>query len=63
MTSPEDSEYEVANMRPGVGQLEIFPTIWGHWAGGPGDSKEDVDWLDKQLSVFFENKSTHNPKM
>ncbi|KAJ5146864.1 hypothetical protein N7526_000216 [Penicillium atrosanguineum] len=55
---PEDSEYEVACMKPGVGKLEVFPSIWGHWAGGPGDSKEDVAWLDKQLSTFFaENKS------
>ena len=63
MSSPEDSEYEVANMRPGVGQLEVFPTIWGHWAGGPGDSKEDLNWLDRQLGIFFERKSTHNPKI
>lgn len=26
---PEDSEYEVANMQPGIGQLEVFPSIWG----------------------------------
>ncbi|KAJ5682844.1 hypothetical protein N7462_006009 [Penicillium macrosclerotiorum] len=51
---PEDSEYEVACMKPGIGKLAIFPSIWGHWAGGPGDSKEDVAWLDKQLSAFFE---------
>ena len=50
---PEDSEYEVANMKAGVGRLEVFPTIWGHWAGGPGDSKDDVKWLDEQLGVFF----------
>ena len=50
---PEDSEYEVSNMKAGVGRLEVFPTIWGHWAGGPGDSKEDVKWLDEQLGVFF----------
>ena len=51
---PEDSEYEVANMRPGIGQLEVFPSIWGHWAGGPGDSKEDVEWLDGHLRRWFE---------
>ena len=51
--SPEDSEYEVANMKPGVGQLEVFPSIWGHWAGGPGDSKEDVEWLDGHLRRWF----------
>jgi len=39
---PEDSEIEVANMKEGVGKMEAFPSIWGHWAGGPGDSKEDV---------------------
>ncbi|EPS25515.1 hypothetical protein PDE_00448 [Penicillium oxalicum 114-2] len=50
---PEDSEYEVACMTPGVGKLEIFPSIWGHWAGGPGDSKKDVAWLDKQMGEFF----------
>ena len=52
--SPEDSRYEVANMKPGVGQLEIFPTVWGHWAGGPGDNKADLKWLDEKLSVFFD---------
>lgn len=51
---PEDSEYEVSCMSPGIGKLDIFPSIWGHWAGGPGDSKEDVEWLDKNLAHFFE---------
>jgi len=46
---PEDSEIEVENMRDGIGQIEAFPSIWGHWAGGPGDSKEDVKWLDEKL--------------
>lgn len=50
---PEDSEIEVRNMSPGVGTLKVFPSIWGHWAGGPGDSKEDVKWLDEQLREFF----------
>jgi len=31
---PEDSEIEVANMKPGVGTLQVFPSVWGHWAGG-----------------------------
>lgn len=31
---PEDSEIEVENMRSGVGTLKVFPSIWGHWAGG-----------------------------
>lgn len=24
-------------------------------AGGPGDSKEDVKWLDEKLKVFLED--------
>lgn len=31
---PEDSEIEVQAMRPSVGTLKVFPSIWGHWAGG-----------------------------
>jgi hypothetical protein len=34
VAAPEDSEIEVANMRPGVGTCIPFPSIWGHWAGG-----------------------------
>ncbi|KAI0805928.1 Alpha/Beta hydrolase protein [Xylaria sp. FL0064] len=52
---PEDSEYEVANMSPGIGKCIAFPSIWGHWAGGPGTSKEDLKWLDEKLKAFFEN--------
>ena len=33
---PEDSEIEVAAMKPGIGTLKVFPSIWGHWAGGEG---------------------------
>ncbi|KAL4948672.1 Alpha/Beta hydrolase protein [Aspergillus filifer] len=54
---PEDSEYEVKCMSPGVGTLRVFPSIWGHWAGGPGDSKDDVKWLDERLSEFFKKNS------
>ncbi|KNG44471.1 homoserine acetyltransferase family protein [Stemphylium lycopersici] len=50
---PEDSEIEVENMRPGVGTLKVFPSIWGHWAGGPGQSTEDAKWLDEQMREFF----------
>lgn len=50
---PEDSELEVQAMRSGTGELKVIPSIWGHWAGGPGDSKEDVKWLDTTLRDFF----------
>ncbi|EON62322.1 homoserine O-acetyltransferase [Coniosporium apollinis CBS 100218] len=54
---PEDSEIEVANMSPGIGRMEVFPSIWGHWAGGPGQSTEDVKWLDEKLKDFFKSTS------
>ncbi|KAF2488341.1 homoserine acetyltransferase family protein [Lophium mytilinum] len=61
---PEDSEIEVANMKPGIGELQIWPSIWGHWAGGPGDSKEDLKWLDDKLRYFFEkHKDTLSEKV
>ena len=40
-------------MTPGTGTLDSFPSIWGHWAGGPGDSVDDVRWLDGHLLQFF----------
>ncbi|KAI0490429.1 Alpha/Beta hydrolase protein [Xylaria cf. heliscus] len=52
---PEDSEYEVKCMSPGIGKCIAYPSIWGHWAGGPGDSKEDVKWLDEKLGALFKN--------
>ncbi|RMY64811.1 hypothetical protein D0863_09554 [Hortaea werneckii] len=52
---PEDSEIEVKHMRDGIGELKVFPSIWGHWAGGPGQSTEDVKWLDERLREFFES--------
>lgn len=42
-------------MKPGVGKLAVFPSIWGHWAGGPGQSTEDVKFLDDQLREWFAN--------
>jgi hypothetical protein len=43
-------------MSDGVGKCIAFPSIWGHWAGGPGDSKEDVKWLDDKLGAFLEKE-------
>jgi homoserine acetyltransferase len=57
---PEDSEYELKCMAPGVGRLEVFPTIWGHWAGGPGDSKEDAKWLDDRIRELFDEHKAMN---
>ncbi|KAM3550182.1 hypothetical protein MY1884_008375 [Beauveria asiatica] len=54
---PEDSEYEVKCMSEGRGKCIPFPSIWGHWAGGPGSNPEDVKWLDNKLKAFLENES------
>lgn len=51
---PEDSEYEVKHMSPGIGTLDIYPSIWGHWAGGPPGNLEDVKWLDERLSKLLD---------
>ncbi|KAI1340947.1 Alpha/Beta hydrolase protein [Xylariaceae sp. FL0016] len=53
----EDSEYEVENMSPEIGKCIAIPSVWGHWAGGPGDSKEDVKWLDEKLKAFLKDGS------
>lgn len=52
--SPEDSEYEVECMKPGLGKLDVFPSIWGHWAGGPPGNMEDVKYLDNALAKWLE---------
>lgn len=48
---PEDSEYEVAKM-PNA-ELRVIPSVWGHFAGGPGTSPKDVDYLDKALKELL----------
>lgn len=50
---PEDSEYEVQCMGENIGKCTAFPSIWGHWAGGPGTSKGDLEWLDEKLKIFL----------
>lgn len=44
---PEDSEYEVKHM-PNA-ELRTVKTDWGHFAGGPGTSPEDVKTLNRNL--------------
>lgn len=48
---PEDSENEVANM-PNASFVPI-ESIWGHFAGGPGTSVEDVKFLDGKLKELL----------
>lgn len=44
---PEDNEFEVAHM-PNA-ELVMFDTVWGHFAGGPNVSMDDVAFLDRKL--------------
>jgi homoserine O-acetyltransferase len=48
---PEDSEYEVSKM-PNA-ELRPMPSIWGHFAGGPGLSPADVKFLDEALKELL----------
>ena len=48
---PEDSRNEVANM-PNA-EFIPFKSIWGHFAGGPGTSKDDVKFLDEKLKQLL----------
>ncbi|OBS20091.1 hypothetical protein FPOA_11812 [Fusarium poae] len=50
---PEDSEYEVKCMGSNA-QLDVYPSIWGHWAGGPPGNMKDVEWLDQRLRKLFD---------
>ena len=43
-------------MRAGISRLEVIPSIQAHWAGGAGDSNEDMEWLDKKLKEFLDEE-------
>ncbi|KAK5820906.1 Alpha/Beta hydrolase protein [Linnemannia elongata] len=49
---PEDSQIEKDYIGDNA-ELKVIKSIWGHWAGGPGDSKEDVEFLDDSINTFF----------
>lgn len=46
-----DSEIEVANM-PNA-ELTPIPSIWGHFAGGPGINQDDVKFIDDKLKELL----------
>ena len=48
---PEDSQFEVANM-PNAKFLPV-PSIWGHFAGGPGTNPADVKFIDDALKQLL----------
>ncbi|ORX89979.1 homoserine acetyltransferase family protein [Basidiobolus meristosporus CBS 931.73] len=49
---PEDSQIEKDYMGENA-ELKVIESIWGHWAGGPGDSKEDAKFIDDSIYTFF----------
>ncbi|KAK3835709.1 MAG: Alpha/Beta hydrolase protein [Linnemannia gamsii] len=49
---PEDSQIEKEYMGKN-GEVKVIESIWGHWAGGPGDSKEDAKLIDDSIHTFF----------
>ena len=48
---PEDSQNEVKHM-PNAKFLPV-PSIWGHFAGGPGTNPADVAFIDKKLKELL----------
>ena len=48
---PEDSQYEVSKM-PNA-EFRPIPSIWGHFAGGPGTNPVDVKFLDAALKELL----------
>jgi homoserine O-acetyltransferase/O-succinyltransferase len=48
---PEDSQYEVSRM-PSA-EYRPIPSIWGHFAGGPGTNPVDVKFLDKAIKELL----------
>ena len=49
---PEDNEIEVSHM-PNA-ELRIVDSFWGHFAGGPGTSPDDIRVLDAALRELLE---------
>ena len=48
---PEDSQFEVANMLDA--KLLPVPSIWGHFAGGPGTNPADGKFIDDALKQLL----------
>jgi homoserine O-acetyltransferase len=44
---PEDNQYEVRHM-PNA-EFRPIPSIWGHFAGGPGTNPKDVKFIDRAI--------------
>ncbi|KAG0240093.1 hypothetical protein BGW41_007186 [Actinomortierella wolfii] len=49
---PEDSQIEKDYMCDNA-ELKIIESTWGHFAGGPGQSKVDAKFIDDSIYEFF----------
>lgn len=48
---PEDNEYEVKHLQHGT--LRVVDTVWGHIAGGGNGTKEDTDFMKREIASFL----------
>ncbi|KAF7315173.1 AB hydrolase-1 domain-containing protein [Mycena indigotica] len=48
---PEDSQFEVQHLNNG--RLRVIESIWGHLAGGGGGTKEDEEFIKKEVAEFL----------
>ncbi|KAJ7209766.1 Alpha/Beta hydrolase protein [Mycena pura] len=49
---PEDSEEEVKHLEHG--ELKVIESIWGHFAGGGGGTKDDDEYIKREVQRFME---------
>nr|OQO26956.1 hypothetical protein B0A51_05955 [Rachicladosporium sp. CCFEE 5018] len=47
---PEDNEEEVKHLKHG--EFRCIETVWGHIAGGGGGTKEDTEYMKKEIARF-----------
>ncbi|KAF7298054.1 AB hydrolase-1 domain-containing protein [Mycena chlorophos] len=48
---PEDSAEEVVHLKRG--ELRVIQSIWGHFAGGGGGTKEDNEFIKQEVKRFL----------
>ncbi|KAK7057585.1 AB hydrolase-1 domain-containing protein [Favolaschia claudopus] len=52
---PEDSEEEVKHLK--YGELKVIESIWGHFAGGGGGTKDDNEFIQAQIQRFLQTQN------
>lgn len=41
----------------------MIPSIWGHFAGGPGTNPDDVRYIDEAIFAFFNEDGQQKTKL